>query len=325
MSKSKRHVWGESSGSDAIRELVVGIAPSIARKRLLIPFQAYIDDSRDEGGTFVLAGHVATAEAWENFSREWEEALPMALLDERGHYFKMSEMASLDERLERVPVFWRIIEENVLFSLSCKIRIDDFRKAKERIVISHEVGQKPIDTNWGMWALPYTIAFQALLDGFNHNREIIDEELDPEQPIDFIFDEQLHEKKALLESWDAFIGSRKPEIRHRYGKTPIFRDDRDILPLQAADLWAWWVRKWYNEGRPDEMAKPDFGFWKAYREGHAKVAISLTEDQIVHGLLNVVSAHLPPGYVALDTDSSNGIRVRLGPGKNWKLAVGESD
>lgn len=81
---AREHKWGESTAADAVRELVVGIAPSVAGKRLLVAVQAYIDDSYNEDGTFVLAGHVATADAWEAFSREWEQALPMGLRDERG-------------------------------------------------------------------------------------------------------------------------------------------------------------------------------------------------------------------------------------------------
>ena len=87
----KAHRWGDSPAADEVRALVVGLSPSEAGKRLLVVYQAYIDNSVGGGGDFVLAGHIATAEAWEAFFREWEQALSLGLRDEHGYYFKMSE------------------------------------------------------------------------------------------------------------------------------------------------------------------------------------------------------------------------------------------
>jgi hypothetical protein len=38
------------------------------------------------------------------------------------------------------------------------------------------------------------------------------------------------------------------EIARMLGDTPVYRNDKNTLPLQAADLYAWWVRKWEREG-----------------------------------------------------------------------------
>ncbi len=75
--------------------------------------QADIDESYEGGGLFVLGGYVSTTEAWEEFSREWEELLPrFGIFDEIGYHFKMSEMARLNERLTKVPAFYRVIEKH---------------------------------------------------------------------------------------------------------------------------------------------------------------------------------------------------------------------
>lgn len=59
---------------------------------MALSFQAFIDDSTTPGGEFVLAGHIAPAEAWAKFAKEWEELLPFGTLAENGKYhFKMSE------------------------------------------------------------------------------------------------------------------------------------------------------------------------------------------------------------------------------------------
>ena len=54
-------------------------------------FQAFIEDSYTRDGEFVLAGHIATEEAWVQFSKEWEELLPSGgTLAANGEYhFKM--------------------------------------------------------------------------------------------------------------------------------------------------------------------------------------------------------------------------------------------
>lgn len=70
------HVWGVSPASDRVWAQVSGVAPSRSWKRLLVVLQAYIDDSRGDDGTFVLAGYIATAESWAKFAGEWEELLP---------------------------------------------------------------------------------------------------------------------------------------------------------------------------------------------------------------------------------------------------------
>jgi len=53
-----------------------------------------------------------------------------------------------------------------------------------------------------------------------------------------------------------------PDIRRLMGANPRFESDIDFLPLQAGDLFAWWIRRWESAGRFD---KPDFRFefpWK---------------------------------------------------------------
>src|SRR5208282_4352305 len=82
-------------------------------------------DSFTPNGVYVLAGHIATAEDWAKFSREWEAMLPYGIRAKNGGFhFKMSEMTSSPERMERVGAFYRIIDSHDLIPLSCKISID---------------------------------------------------------------------------------------------------------------------------------------------------------------------------------------------------------
>ena len=63
------------------------------------------------------------------FSRDWEELLPMGIRAPNGKFhFKMREMNS-PERLERVRLFYQVIEKYVISSISCRINLEAFENA----------------------------------------------------------------------------------------------------------------------------------------------------------------------------------------------------
>jgi hypothetical protein len=67
-------------------------------------------------------------------------------------------------------------------------------------------------------------------------------DLFPEEPIDFIFDEQVIEQNKIFDAWQEFKSSPMLPRRLRAllsPATPIFGDDRCFRPLQAADIHAW--------------------------------------------------------------------------------------
>lgn len=290
-----RHVWGESPAADRVWAQVAGLRPQLADGRLLMVLQAYIDDSQKDGW-FVLAGHIATTEAWAAFSRDWENLLPthgtMVPSPGTGYHFKMSEMAMIDERMSRVPAFYRLIEEHVAVSLSCAYRIVDLERAKQRIYIPNAI------IDFHHYNNHYMFAFKMLMDMFHTYREIIERFIPVGDKIDFYFDEQA-EKKIIVPMWDDYIRNRPAHVVGRYGATPRFEDDREFLPLQAADLWAWWVRKWTSEGHPELQDGPDFGSWQGKRAGFPKLAFTADEDSITKGLVKIALELMPDGYKAV--------------------------
>jgi len=229
------------------------IAPpwSVVDRQKAMALQAYIDDSRS-GGKFVLAGYVAPAEIWAAFSNEWRELLGMRPSLE---YFKMSEMAGSSERLERSSWFYRVIERHVTAAVSCVIDMPGLVKAVR------EFNWPPNFVNLHELENPYYFAFKAIIDGFAQYQERLGLDL----PIDFIFDDQT-EKAVILQGWmDAMKLASEPKFRRFMGKTPLYRDDKLDLPLQAADLYAWWVRKWESDGIDDGVEKLKFA-WDSRRE-----------------------------------------------------------
>lgn len=238
----------------------------------------------------------------------------------------MAEMAANAERMARVPAFYRIIERHVQFSISCKFRIDDLRRARKRIAIPKPnlASASLVKIDWSAWSLPHFVGFRTLLDSFHSKREIIEKVLPLEQPVDFIFDEQT-EKAPLLAGWQEYLDSRPPHVRARFGSPPIFRDDRVFLPIQAADLWAWWVRRWYDDGTPHLIAEPDFGAWKAHRESHPKLVIEFDEDALTQNLLTSARDCLPTDHWVWDLGLETGFRGWRGNGREWQAAVAAFD
>jgi len=230
MSGILQHIWGKSRAVDRVWAQVSGLAPDKAGRRLFLVLQAFIDDSYKADGIFVLAGYIATAESWANFSKEWEEILPLGLRNSEGNfYFKMSEMALIPERMSRVPAFYRVIEKNTLMALSCSINLRELKKAKQRLSIP---GRR---IKWGRVCNPYYFTFRCLLEMFHYNKSSLSPDVIPDEKVDFYFDNQA-EKKWILPTWDRYIKARREDYRHNYGATPRFEDDLDFLPLQAADF-----------------------------------------------------------------------------------------
>jgi hypothetical protein len=74
-------------------------------------------------------------------------------------------------------------------------------------------------------------------------------------------------------------------FKNLYGKTPDFADDLEIVALQAADFWAWWVREWYEEDAPDPPDVPErmrrlkFDGWQG-KPDTKMIMVVATEDFI---------------------------------------------
>ena len=200
--------------------------------------QAYLDESSDSK-FFVLAGYIATPKAWAEFARDWEEILHFATRGPDGrHRFKMSEMAH-NGRMADVPIFYRVIEKHVQSGVSVAFQLDHLSSALSRITLNGA----PID--WGLWRNPYIFAVRALTDFLNRLRdEIPSAVINQFDGIDFYFDERKFEKTVIIPGWEEIKKGMPPEMVKLYGATPKFEKDEDYLPLQAADLWAWWVRRW---------------------------------------------------------------------------------
>lgn len=243
--------------------LVSGLPTEQARSRLLVMLQAYVDGSTNfEGGnSLVLAGYIATSAAWAKFSEEWKQQLDHAHLP----YLKMSELAA---RPEIAAYFYRLIENHdILVAISIAVDVDGMRRAVDDFIPEDASSEAK-----RYFKNPYYMAFKCLIDAV----VVRQVQFGLGGPIDFIFDDQ-SEKGAILASWEWQKVFSSPVIRDHYGSTPIFRDDQKFMPLQAADLYAWWVRKWHSEG--DLQSILNYAFPWGLKRRIRQLHVNATEEQ----------------------------------------------
>jgi hypothetical protein len=257
-------------------------------------FQAYIDDSYRPDGMFVLGGYIASAENWAKFASEWEELLTWGgVLHKSGvKVFKMNEMMQSTERMERIPAFRKVAEKHALLSVSCSFEMAAHRRALSRIYVPG----KPIDFGW--FRNPYLFCFRALMDKFHNSKQMFEQFLALDEPVNFVFDEQT-EKKMVLEAWESYLAARPMGYRDLYGSTPKFENDLVYLPLQAADLWAGQTRIWKESGEfeaeMDALSKGE----PIENCARGAIAIEFSEDDITEGLCQILAAQ-EPSLVVVD-------------------------
>lgn len=194
----------------------------------------YVDESEDET-VFVLAGYVAPAEKWAQFSDAWKAALEeepaISLLKTknamslRGDFRKFSP----EQRDAKLCKLYSVIDAHVSFGVSAVVHVE----SRRRIFLGHFSKEATNSFYGAISALVGTATRQQIADGMT-------------EKIDWVFDDRT-EKKKLLAEWDSVMRNAGRDVLHMIGSTPIFRNDNDVLPLQAADLEAWWLRRRWVE------------------------------------------------------------------------------
>ena len=205
-----------------------------------------------------------------------------------GYYhFKMSEMSNAGQ-MENVGAFYRVIEQHVILGLSCSFRMKDLERAKARI----HIPSTKID--WGFLDNNFLVAFRMLMDMFHENRDgDLSRVIPSSAPIDFYFDMQ-GEKKKVVQAWDSYVSNRPHNIQPMYGREPMFRHDHEFLPLQAADFYAWWIRRWTADPNyVGNIDKLNFGNWTADPKKYPRAHIAHDEDQLTASITRILEAHYP--------------------------------
>lgn len=207
---------------------------------------AYFDESgsEQEDKLIVLAGYVHRAETWAEFSDDWR-----AILDEKPSiaYFHMVEAESLRDEFKdwdpiardlKVDALAEVISKHQPWSIECRLSRNDYNQIVRPVA--------PYDLR-----SPYFPCFYGVII----NLARLHYSMGLTLPTDFVFDDQGNiGAEAVL--WYEFIKSiQEPKLQELLGSAPVFRDDKKVLPLQAADMLAWHIRR-RREARNAAESRP---------------------------------------------------------------------
>lgn len=205
---------------------------------------AFVDDSGSGGDSpwYVLSGVVSTVEKWAEFSVEWEGVCKS---EPRIDYFKMSEASaqsgqfakfSKEERESKLEALATLIDRHVLFSKNVMVEQEPF----DRIL-------KPLLPK--TLATPYLFACGGMIVAVSSHEEYAGRS----EKIQCIFDAQQKIGNRAARLYEQIVG-----IKSKLGKPlpgfessdlvilpNLFRDEKQFLPIQAADMVAWHVRRFW--------------------------------------------------------------------------------
>ena len=216
--------------------------------------QAYCDGSTEAGVALIFAGYLGSVDTWLAFSNEWDELLKLG-----PGAFKMSDIGA--SQMERAMFHYRLIEKAPIYGIGCAIPIGSLRKVVDELQVN------PAYSN------PYLLAWRAILTLVLEGAKI----LGLIDPIEFIFDKQ-SDQVHIIRSWEAFYDTVPMITRGKIRGRPSFRNDKEIVPLQAADMLAWWARKQYLSNKSNMKALfPDQ--WTRGKEPHLLFA-EMSEESI---------------------------------------------
>lgn len=203
-------------------------------------FQAYIDDSGSGGNEsfFVLAGFITPKEKWVKFSEDWKRELEKA---PSIGYFRAFNAFHKKKQFKG----WK--EEDIQIRKSALLNIIKTHAQIRVSVIMERAGYDgflkglvPPEIDHPYFFCFYSLVYNIALNATRYNWS---------EPPEFIFDEQGKLGKDTM-GWFSFVRKyARKEVQPYLSRPPIFRDDKIDLPLQAADLYAWALRRQRLENR----------------------------------------------------------------------------
>ncbi len=234
----------DPSSRELLDSLVCGLPSSKRETWLFGMLNCYIDDSgnesksNDAGPVFVLAGYVSTVERWKSFSDDWDIALKSGI--KPLEHFKAAEAESLrkqfhgwseEDRDAKVAELADIVIRHAMFGLSAILSWESYQSVQ---------GEYPAH-----YINPYALLFHSIINSAVHrmNRLCIDDK------IEFIFDDQGMDGVNAVRNYRLAKDELPQAIRDRVSGLPMHRHDKDLLPLQSADMAAWQVRRCFYENR----------------------------------------------------------------------------
>jgi hypothetical protein len=204
-----------------------------------IMLKGYFDDSKDDDqGVLVLGGYIANSDGWTAYNKACQKLLDGLRFEE----FKMNQLGGSDSGMEKA--FWlyrQAIEPNVLGRVAIIVPIAELKEAVDSFPWPENIKNRDIFND------PYFLSWKGVVSTITHGRI----EAGNPNPVELVFDHQNAQEDEILRGWLDFKKDANDEQIEQVGGMPLFGDSKKILPLQAADQYAWWVRKWFIESKND--------------------------------------------------------------------------
>jgi hypothetical protein len=198
--------------------------------------KAYVDDScMRQPPLYVLAGWCATPVVWAAFADDWDAVLRMS---PRIEYFKYDEAMGFKGPFHGMSQESRDLKLKLLMSVVDAHRLTGIVTLIPHIIFSQYFGKHPSPDVRN----PYFPAVYALITrllAYNASIGVTDK-------VEFVFDYQpgSNVMEKIIRAWETFKKLAPPPMRGMlFEHPPTFQDDKDVLPLQAADLHAGWARE----------------------------------------------------------------------------------
>lgn len=214
---------------EAILSLICGYPARVRRERWLAVHVAHIDESGKGGPLFTVGGLMAKAEEqWIPFSDRWQ-----LVLDTQPaiQFFHLSDRQGLSERSHwaKVDAFIEIINDVAPLGALQLIHTSAFQEFYQG---------KMNPTYDSPFQMGYVLALQQLALW----------RLAPDDVIDWVFDDMDDTQYLeILESYRHFKATcPDADVVRRLGREPIRDNDKNVRPLQAADLFAGLWRRTYQ-------------------------------------------------------------------------------
>ena len=264
------------SPNHALDSLVCGYSAAIRKRKVMVMITpsthvAFVDESGNPAkDILLLSACINTYPAWANLSDEWSEALHRPPRIEAFHMRDARERAGEFSGWKTIDVDHKIISltEAIVKHkpriLSCWISERDYAETVR--------ASSPYDLRHA-----YYMCFCAIVVKVAQYQDY----LGLSAPVDFVFDEKGDMGMEALLWYSAMRDAQPVNIQKIMGSTPVFRDDQDVLPLQAADLVAWHMRRSKEGGRSldpelaatmrvNDLERAELHISRAYLEGIAQ-------------------------------------------------------
>jgi hypothetical protein len=224
--------------SQSYRWVGVRILPLLRESKIIVIMQSthavYVDESAGarQCKILLLSACIQTYPVWAKFSDDWDRVLHeypavsgFHVREARARIKEFSRWKAIDVD-RKIIALTEVIAQHEPHIVSCWMSETDYA---ETVRVA-----SPSDLRNA-----YFTCFGAIVIKVAQYQQY----LGITTPADFIFDEHGDIGNEALMWHFAFKEGQPKEIQNIMGSTPIFGDDRDFLPLQAADLIAWHKRR----------------------------------------------------------------------------------